>query len=111
MNRNDEFTAILEEINLPTPGLEDTLNRAYKKKRKRTAKMIICPLGGLVACFATFVLLVNFSATVAVACSRVPVLCDLAEAITFSRSLTNAVENDYVQTINLEQTQMILLLR
>ena len=105
MNRNDEFEAILTELNQPASGLEDTLNRAYKRKRKRTAKIIVCPLGGLAACFAIFVLLVNFSATVANACSRLPVLCELAESVTFSRSLTNAVGNDYVQTMNLVQTQ------
>ena len=35
MNRYDEFDAIFAELNQPAPGLEDTLNRAYKRKRKR----------------------------------------------------------------------------
>lgn len=105
MNRNDEFAAILEEVNRPTPGLEDTLKRAYKRKRKRAAKLIVCPLGGFAACFAAFVMMVNFSVTVANACYQVPVLRELAESVIFSRSLKNAVENDYVQTLNLEQTQ------
>lgn len=105
MNRYDEFDAILSEINQPASGLEDTLNRAYKRKRKRTAGLIVCPVGGLLACFVAFVMMVNFSVTVANACYQVPVLRELAESVTFSRSLTNAVENDYVQTLNLEQTQ------
>ena len=105
MNRYDEFDAILAELNQPALGLEDTLNRAYKRKRKRTARLIVCPVGALFACFAAFVMMVNFSVTVANACFQVPVLRELAESVTFSRSLTNAVENDYVQTINLQQTQ------
>ena len=105
MNRNAEFAAILAELNQPVSGLEDTLNRAYKKKKVRKIKQLAYSMGGLAACFAAFVLLVNLSVTVANACSRVPVLCELAGAVTFSRSLLNAVENDYVQTINLEQTQ------
>ena len=105
MNRSVEFLAMLAEINQPSQELADTLNRAYKKKRKRTRKLIICPLCGVATCFAAFILLVNLSAPVANACSQIPILRELAESVTFSRSLTNAVENDYVQTINLQQTQ------
>ena len=104
MNRNNEFEAMIEELNLPAPGLETTLDRAYKKKRKRTTQMIVRPLAGLAACFAIFVLLVNFCAPVAYACSQIPVLKELAEAVTFSRSLTDAVENEYVQPMELSQT-------
>ena len=35
MNRKNEFEAMIEELNQPAPGLEATLDRAYKKKRKR----------------------------------------------------------------------------
>ena len=104
MNRNNEFEAMIEELNQPAPGLEATLDRAYKKKRKRTTQMIVHPLAGLAACFAVFVLLVNFCAPVAYACSQVPVLRELAAAVTFSRSLTDAVENEYVQPMDLSQT-------
>lgn len=68
-------------------------------------KLIACPMAGLTACFAVFVLLVNFCAPVAYACSRVPVLRELAEAVTLSRSLTDAVENAYVQTMDIRQTE------
>ena len=105
MNRKNEFEAMIEELNQPAPGLETTLDRAYKKKRKRTTKMIVQPLGGLAACFVVFVLLVNFCVPVAYACSRIPGLRELAEAVTFSRSLTDAVKNEYVQPMDLTQTQ------
>lgn len=105
MNRKNEFEAMIEELNHPVPGLEATLDRAYKKKRKRTTKMIVRPLSGLAACFAVFVLLVNFCAPVAYACSLVPGLRELAAVVTFSRSLTDAVENEYVQPMDLSQTQ------
>lgn len=67
--------------------------------------MIVRPLAGLAACFAVFVLLVNFCAPVAYACSLVPGLRELAAAVTFSRSLTDAVENEYVQPMDLSQTE------
>ena len=104
MNRKNEFEAMIEELNQPAPGLETTVDRAYKRKRKRTAQLIVRPLAGLAACFAVFVLLVNFCAPVAYACSQVPVLRELAAAVTFSRSLTDAVENEYVQPMDLSQT-------
>ena len=58
MNRKNEFEAMIEELNRCAPGLEATLDRAYKRKRKRTTQMIVRPLAGLAACFAVFVLLV-----------------------------------------------------
>ena len=105
MNRKYEFEAMIEELNRCAPGLEGTFDRAYKRKKKRTAQMIVRPLAGLAACFAVFVLLVNFCAPVAYACSLVPGLRELAEAVTFSRSLTDAVKNEYVQPMDLSQTQ------
>ena len=104
MNRKNEFEAMIEELNQPAPGLETTVDRAFKKKRKRTTQMIVRPLAGLAACFAVFVLLVNFCAPVAYACSQIPGLRELAAAVTFSRSLTDAVENEYVQPMDLSQT-------
>lgn len=105
MNREEEFVAMLQELNQSAPGLEDTFKRAYKKKRKRTIKLIVCPLGGLVTCIAAFVLLVNLSVSVASACAQFPVLRELAASVTFSRSLINAIDNDYVQKIDLKQTE------
>jgi hypothetical protein len=104
MNRKNEFEAMIDALNQPAPGLETTVDRAFKKKRKRTTQMIVRPLAGLAACFAVFVLLVNFCAPVAYACSQIPGLRELAAAVTFSRSLTDAVENEYVQPMDLSQT-------
>ncbi len=105
MNRKNEFEAMIEELNRPAPELETTLDRAYQKRRKRTVNVAVRFVGTFAACFAVFVLLVNFCVPVAYACSRVPVLRELAEAVTFSRSLTDAVENEYVQPMELSQTQ------
>ena len=84
MNRNSEYEAMLQELNQPVPALETTLDRAYKKKRKHTTRMIFRPVAGMAACFAFFVLLVNFCTPVAYACSLVPGLRELAAAVTFS---------------------------
>lgn len=103
MNRLEEYQALMMELDQPVPGLETTLDRARKKRRKRNLS-VIRPVGAIAACFVVFILLVNFCAPVAYACSLVPGLRELAEAVTFSRSLTDAVENEYVQPMDLTQT-------
>lgn len=104
MSRMEEYQALLEELDRPVSGLDATLDRACRKRRKRNRRLIR-PLISAVACFVVFVLLVNFSGPVAYACSRVPVLRELAEAVKFSRSLSDAVDNEYVQPISLSETK------
>lgn len=102
MNRMEEYSHLMQELDAPVPGLDKTYERARAKYIRR--KRILRPLTGLAAAFALFVLLVNFCTPVAYACSKVPLLKELAEAVTFSRSLTDAVDNRYVQPLRLEQT-------
>ena len=104
MSRREEYLALMEELDQPIPELENTVARALKRKKRRN-KLLLRPLAGAAACFAAFVLLVNFCAPVAYACSRVPGLRILAEAVTFSKFLRDAVENDFVQPLSLTQQQ------
>lgn len=101
MNRNQEFLDLMKDLEEHTPDLTSSIQKA-RNKRNRVA-FAYRPLAGLAACFVLFVLLVNFSAPVAQACANVPFLRMLANAVTFSRSLTDAVENDYVQHMDLVQ--------
>lgn len=100
MNRMEEYQEIMQELEQPVPALEKTLERAHKKRFRRR---FMQAMGNAAALFALFVALVNFCSPVAHACSRVPVLRELAEAVTFSRSLGDAVENAYVQELCLAQ--------
>ena len=102
MNRKLEYQELLQELDKTVPELEFTLERAYAKKRRRNR--IIRSFASIAATFALFVVLVNFCTPVAYACSKVPFLRDLAEAVTFSRSLSDAVDNEYVQPMYLTQT-------
>ena len=105
MNRNQEYLELTQELEaLEAPA--GSLDRALARSRKgKTVARVVRPFLGLAAVFAIFVLLVNVSPTVAQACSKVPVLRDLAEALRFSPSLTEAVEHDYYQTVGQKQTQ------
>jgi len=98
--RLDEYKALLTELENTPPALEYTVTRARARKRRR--QWLWRPATTLAGLFVAFVLLVNVSPTAAYAMSRVPGLDKLAEAVSFSRSLQDAVDNDYVQTIDQE---------
>lgn len=102
MQRLEEYAQLTEELREMPERLEGTWNRARQRDRRR--KWMIRPAVSAAAVFVCFVLLVNFCVPVAYACSRIPGLKELAAAVTFSRSLTDAVEHEYVQPVGLELT-------
>lgn len=104
MNRNEDYLELKRELDgLNAPG-GSVLRAAARQRKARRSKLFLRPLAGLAAAFAVFVLLVNVSPTVAMACEGIPILGDLAEAVSFSPSLSKAVENDYYQKIDQQQT-------
>ena len=107
MNRMDEYAALLAELEQTPEALNDTVSKALDRKNtlQKKRRFFGTSLGGLAACFATFVLLVNLSTPFARACGRIPLLADLAKAVSWSPSLSAAVENDYVQPLRLSQSQ------
>lgn len=107
MNRMDEYTALLAELEQTPEELNNTVNKALNRKNalQKKRRFFGTSLGGLAACFAAFVLLVNLSTPFARACGRIPLLADLAKAVSWSPSLSAAVENDYVQPLRLSQSQ------
>lgn len=106
MNRNEEYRALLQELETTPPALDTAVERALKRHRAaRKRRLWGIPVGSLAACFLLFVGLVNAFPTFAAACEDVPVLGALAEAVRFSPSLSAAVEHDYVQPVGKSQTK------
>ena len=106
MNRNEEYQALLQELEPTPPALAGTTERALRRRRRdRRLRLFGVPAGSLAACFIAFVLLVNLFPPFARACGNVPVLRALAQAVAWSPSLSAAVENDYVQPIGQSQTE------
>lgn len=106
MNRNEEYRALLQELETTPPALDTAVERALKRHRAaRKRRLWGIPVGSLAACFLLFVGLVNAFPTFAAACEDVPVLGALAEAVRFSPSLSAAVEHDYVQPVGQSQTK------
>ena len=106
-DRMKEYQNMLREIEGAVPAeLEGVFERAAAREKKhRRAMKVIKLLASMAAVFVCFVLSVNFITPVAQACSKIPVLKELAAAVNFSGSLSRAVANDYVQSIGLSETK------
>jgi len=106
MNREQEHLDLLHELSCTPPALEGTIMRAKERAKKRNAVrgFVVIPLTNIVGIFIVFVLLVNLFPNVAYAMERIPGLRRLAAAVSFSPSLTAAVEHEFVQHMGLEQT-------
>lgn len=112
MNRNEEYNALLRELEQVPPALDGTVDRARARlRRRRAGRWWGIPAASLAGVAAAFVLLVNYSMPFAQACSAVPVLRELMAAVAFSPSLKLAVEHNYAQYIGEEQTQNGVTLR
>ena len=83
MNRSEEYRALLRQLEDTPEQLNFTVARAKARaRRRRRLRLVGTPLGSFAAACACFVLLVNLSTPFAMACSRVPVLRELAQAET-----------------------------
>ena len=103
MNRNDEFTEWMKELEESVPEVDASIKRGCRRKLRK--QLLYQPLMSLAALFAVFVLAVNLCAPVAKACANIPFLKELTKAVAFSKSLRTALENDYIQEVNLSQTK------
>lgn len=105
MNRNDEYLKLMDELETTPIELEYVELRVKGRLKSECKRRIfIMPLTSLVAVFIMFVVLVNCFPTFAYACGKIPLVKELAELVALSPSLLEAVENEYVQPIEEEQT-------
>lgn len=104
MNRKEEYQALLNELEHTPADLNYTMTRVQARIRKkqagRTLRLWGIPVASIGGLLMAFVLMVNFSLPVAMACLNVPVLKELMEAVAFSESLKTMIENDFVQPVN-----------
>lgn len=102
MNRNNEYFELLEKLDgVPVP--EKCVSRAVR--RRKINSFITKPLASVAVFFLAFVLLVNLSPTVAKALEDIPVIGKITRAVTLTtRSVRNAVANDYQQPLDMYST-------
>lgn len=101
-DNNEKFNELINESFIYPEGLsgaEDRfrmrINKHRRKKRAFTASI------SALAASLLFVLLVNTSTAFANVVAEMPVIGQLAEFVKLNKSLSKAIENDYVQEVNL----------
>ena len=100
MNRMEEWKALQREMESLPPALDGCVDRARRRLgRHRLRRALEGTAAGLASLAAAFVVLVNCSAPFALACAGIPLLRELAAAVSFSPSLRAAAEHGYVQQI------------
>lgn len=105
MNRKHEYLDIMKELETPPLGLEYVEQRILARARtRRIHRFFALPAGSLLGFLVAFTLLVNVMPGVAQACEGIPLLEQLAQVVAFLPSMSEAVENEYVQPIELAQT-------
>lgn len=105
MTRMEEYQALLTELEREPEGLEGVAARAADRARRtRMRRRAVRPAAGLGLLAACFVLVVNLFTPAALACGRVPILRELAQAVIVSPSLSAAVANEHVQLVRQERT-------
>lgn len=107
MERKEEYDRLLAALDNTPPALEYAVTRAKAraKKSQHRRRFFAVPVSSILVVLMSFVAMVNISTTFAMACGQIPVLRELASAVSFSPSLSAAVENNYVQPIDLEQSK------
>lgn len=101
-NRNQEWQDFQKEsIEYPQALAEAEEKLLHRiKKRNKTRRTFAGSLS-VAAAAILFILLVNTSTAFAHTIANIPVLAQLAEYVKFDKSLTLAIENEYVQEVNL----------
>lgn len=102
MNRMEEYQALLAELEPVPETAAGTVRRAVSRRRRK--RFLLQPLGIAAALFVCFAALVNLVPGVAHACRNIPILDKLAAAVSFSPSLTQAVEHGQVQQVSQTKT-------
>ncbi|MGL5677335.1 MAG: DUF4179 domain-containing protein [Cellulosilyticaceae bacterium] len=104
IERREEYEALLEALEDTPIELDYTMQRVEARLNQRKKRRFwAIPASSMLMLCTVFVLLVNTVPTFAYTCGQIPVLKELAKAVAFSPSLSAAVENQYVQPINIEQ--------
>ena len=101
MNRLEEYTEMMNMLE-PIPS-SACVEKAIRRKRRKDVIWRTC--GSIAAVFCLFVGAINLSPAAEAACQGIPFLQVLTDLLIFRPSIRMAIENDYLQVIDLEQSK------
>ena len=105
MNRQQELQNLMHELeNTPEEMTQMSPKTKIRARKRKIIKGTLMPPAVFAVMLLMIVAMVNISPTIAHAFEQVPVLRQIATAVNFSPSLTDAIQHEFVQHIGLEQT-------
>jgi len=105
MNRNQEYENLMKELDVTPEDMTQFSPKTKARARKRNIiRRTIMPPSVLISVLLMMMVAVNISPTVAHAFERIPALRQIAAAMYFDQSLTDAIENEFIQRIDQVQT-------
>lgn len=106
MDRLKEYQELVKDSNVVPDALDDLVFKAHKRvKVRRVYRRFGQAIAMFVLLIGVFTLSVNSSIKIAHAMGKIPIISDLAKKVALSPSLKAAVDNEYVQPMNLSETK------
>ena len=104
-NRFEELEQLMVEMEEYPEELEGLTKRIEYRRKRNHRRRWVHMAAGVAAVLAVFVLLVNTNQAVAKVLYEVPIVGKIAELIRLDRGISSAIENDYIQELNLKDQQ------
>jgi len=105
MNREQEYNNLMLELKETPEEMRQVSEKTKIRAKKRNIlRCTVMPPSIFLAALLIITIAVNISPTVAYAFEQIPVLGQITRAVRLNPSLTEAVEHDFIQRIDLEQT-------
>ncbi len=102
-DRYKEYIETMEDTGIYPEELNKMGLRLRKRLRRRQYKLLFGSSGIITGVFLLFTILVNTNTVIADAIIDIPVIGTLAEYVSFDKGLQNAIDNKYIQEVNLVQ--------
>lgn len=111
MERKDQWADLIKESSEYPDSLQKTVDKLNTRLRKENFRRWTRSSLIAAAVLLAFIILVNTSTAFAQGVSNIPILSAFAEFINLNKGLKSAIENDYVQKVNLSATDGDITLR
>jgi len=105
MNRQQEYDNLMLELeDIPNEMMGMSAKTKARARKRKITRLATLPLCVVFTMLLTITATVNIFPTVAYAFERIPVLRQIALAVNFNPSLSDAIEHEFIQRIDMEQT-------
>lgn len=102
--RHTEYNDFIESAYDYPDELNHMTSRLHTRIRKRIRRRILTSISSFIIALLLFTTAINGSTVFAQMIDNIPVISSLVQYLKFDRGLQNAIQNKYIQEVNLEET-------